>query len=110
MRNTTKAAQRLTKGGSGWSDGYHLAYDAVLHDPSTRAKYPVAMQDGTPIAGKHPPAGPISGIVLAAGRTLTTWATFAVPAELTKVTVELPGAATPWDEVAITAMTRPGGD
>ena len=105
LRNTTKSSQRLTKGGSGWSDGYHLAYDAELLDPSERVKYPVTKdKDGTPLAGKHPPAGPISGIVLGAGRTMTTWATFSVPATVQKVTVDLPGASMPWDNVAITSQ------
>ncbi len=104
LHNTTKTRQRLTKGGSGWSDGYHLAYDAEMLDPSTRVKYTVTKdKGGTPLAGKHPPAGPISGIVLGAGRTLTTWATFSVPAAVHAVTVELPGASQPFDNVAITA-------
>ena len=104
LRNTTKTKQRLTKGGSGWSDGYHLAWDAELLDPAARVKYAVVKdKEGTPLAGKHPPAGPTSGIVLGAGRTMTTWATFSVPAEMQKVTVMLPGASTPFDDVAITA-------
>lgn len=105
LHNTTKASQRLTKGGSGWSDGYHLAYDAELLDPLERVKYPVTKdKEGTPLAGKHPLAGPISGIVLGAGRTMTTWATFSVPAAVQKVTVDLPGASMPWDNVAITSQ------
>lgn len=105
LRNTTKASQRLTKGGSGWSDGFHLAYDAELLDPLERMKYPVTKyKEGAPLAGKHhPPAGPASDIVLGAGKTMTTWATFSVPAAVQKVTVDLPGASLPWDNVAITS-------
>ena len=96
LRNSTKTAQRLTKGGSGWSDGYHLSYDAELLEEGSRTPIPVAKDSkDNLLAAKHPPAGPISGIVLPASKTLTTWARFVVPAAATKVTVTLPGAATP---------------
>ena len=103
MRNKTGKPQRLTKGGSGWSDGYHLSYDAELLEQGSRTPIPVAKDDkDTLLAAKHPPAGPISGIVLPANKTLTTWARFTVPAATSKATVTLPGASTPWDNVAIT--------
>jgi len=46
LRNKSKQDQRLTKGGSGWSDGYHLAYDASLQDIGARMKFPVAKDSG----------------------------------------------------------------
>jgi len=103
LRNKSKQERRLTKGGSGWSDGYHLAYDASLQDMGARVKFPVAKDTGgTPLAGKHPTAGPTRGIWLKAGKTMTTWAKFLVPASTTTVNVTLPGAATPWNNVKIT--------
>ena len=102
LRNKSKQDQRLTKGGSGWSDGYHLAYDASLQDMSARVKFPVAKDsEGTPLAGKQPTV-PYKGIWLKAGKTTSTWAKFLVPASTTQVDVSLPGASAPWNNVAIT--------
>ncbi len=102
LRNKSKQDQRLTKGGSGWSDGYHLAYDASLQDIGARMKFPVAKDsEGTPLAGKQPTV-PYKGIWLKAGKTTSTWAKFIVPASTTRVDVTLPGASAPWNNVAIT--------
>lgn len=102
LRNKSKQDQRLTKGGSGWSDGYHLAYDASLQDMAARVKFPVAKDsEGTPLAGKQPTV-PYKGIWLKAGKTTTTWAKFLVPASTTSVDVTLPGASAPWNNVKIT--------
>lgn len=101
LRNKSKQDQRLTKGGSGWSDGYHLAYDASLQDMGARVKFPVAKDsDGTPLAGKQATV-PYKGIWLKAGKT-TTWAKFIVPSSTTRVNVTLPGASAPWNNVTIT--------
>lgn len=102
LHNKSKQDQRLTKGGSGWSDGYHLAYDASLQDMAARVKFPVTKDSGgTPLAGKQPTV-PYKGIWLKPGKTMTTWAKFLVPASTTTVNVTLPGAAMPWNNVKIT--------
>ena len=96
-------SSRLTKGGSGWSDGYHLAYDASLQDMAARVKFAVAKDtEGTPLAGKQPTV-PYKGIWLKAGKTMTTWAKFIVPTSTTTVDVTLPGASMPWNNVQISA-------
>ena len=102
LRNKSKQDQRLTKGGSGWSDGFHLAYDASLQDMGARMNFPVAKDSGgTPLAGKHPTV-PYKGIWLKPGKTMTTWAKFLVPVSTTTVNVTLPGAVMPWNNVKIT--------
>ena len=101
LRNKSKQDQRLTKGGSGWSDGYHVAYDASLQDLGARVKLPVANDTkGTLLAGKQPTV-PYKGIWLKAGKTTTTWAEFIVPSSTTRVDVTLPGASAPWNNIAI---------
>ena len=103
IRNSTAKPQRLTKGGKGWSDPFHLSYDASLLDTSSRIAFHVTKNTkGNLLAARHPTAGPTAGIVLPANKTLTTWAQFSVPASTSKVTVTLPGAPLPWDAVAIT--------
>jgi hypothetical protein len=83
---------------------YQLVWDAEVIDLASRTRFKVASDPKTriPVAAKHDPPRASQGVGLAAGRTLTTWAKFLVPANVTKVTVTLPGAARPWDSVTIT--------
>jgi hypothetical protein len=103
LKNTTKSAQVLTKGqGASWSDKYKLAYDAVLIDPDGRLRIKVAKDTkGNLVAAEHHPEMRAHGIVLGAGKTMTTWAKFIAPPSTTKVTVQLPGASLPWENVAV---------
>jgi hypothetical protein len=84
---------------------YQLVWDAEVIDLASRTRFKVASDPKTriPVAAKHDPPRASQGVGLAAGRTLTTWAKFIVPASVTKVTVTLPGAAQPWENVAIGA-------
>ncbi len=103
LKSTSKIPQLLTDGNGGsWSDAYKLSYDANLLDAAARLKIKVAKDDkGNLVAGKHTPDLRAGGIVLGAGKTLTTWAKFIAPEKTTKVTVELPGATMPWENVAV---------
>lgn len=100
--NKNKAPQQLAKGGQGWSDAYRLAWDAEVLDLATRTRYRVAQdQERRPVAAKHEVGVGRQGILVAGNRTLKTWAKFLVPASVTRVTVTIPGAATPWENVPI---------
>jgi hypothetical protein len=83
---------------------YQLVWDAEVFDLTSRTRFKVASDPKTriPVAAKHDPPRASQGVGLAAGRALTTWAKFVVPANVTKVTVSLPGAAQPWENVTIT--------
>ena len=83
---------------------YQLVWDAEVIDLGSRTRFKVASDPKTriPVAAKHEPPRASQGLGLAAGRTLVRWAKFLVPAGVTKVTVSLPGAAKPWENVAIT--------
>ena len=102
IMNRGKTPQQFDKM-SGWV-GYQLVWDAEILDLASRTKYRVAHEQKTqtPVAAKHDPARASKGVSLAAGRTLNVWAKFLVPAAVTSVTVTLPGAAKPWENVAIT--------
>jgi hypothetical protein len=84
---------------------FQLVWDAEVIDLASRTRFKVASDPKTriPVAAKHDPPRAGQGVGLAAGRTLTTWAKFLVPANVTKVTVSLPGAAQPWENVTIAA-------
>ncbi|HEY7461190.1 MAG TPA: hypothetical protein VIC59_04885 [Gemmatimonadota bacterium] len=103
--NSSEAPQQLTKGGAGpaWA-AYRLCWDAELRDDASGTGYPVARNEKTqaPMAAKHEPASASKGLWIGPGKTLKTWAKFPVPAEVSKVTVTLPGASQPWEDVAIT--------
>jgi hypothetical protein len=100
--NRSKAPQQFDK--MAGLAAYQLVWDAEVIDLASRTRFKVASDPKTriPVAAKHDPPRASQGIGLEAGRTLTTWAKFLVPANVTKVTVSLPGAAKPWENVAIT--------
>lgn len=101
-QNNNKAAQQISKGGFGWSDGYQLTYDAEVLDMGSRTKFKVAKDTkGVPLAAKHDTVSPTKGIRIMPGKSLETWAKFLAPASVSKVTVILPGASRPWENVAI---------
>jgi hypothetical protein len=103
LRNTTEKPQLLTKGtGGSWADKYKLAYDANLLDTAARVRMKVAKDTkGNLIAAEHIPDHRAGGIVLGAGKTMTTWAKFIAPESTTAVSVDLPGATMPWENVAV---------
>lgn len=101
-KNQGKKAQQLTRAGSGPPSEFRLAWDAELVDLGSRTRYQVARTGQELVAAKHVPRTPIDGVSLAPGKTLVTWAKFLVPADVGKVTVTLPGASRPWENVAIT--------
>ena len=100
--NRSKTPQKFAKM-SGWA-GYQLVWDAEVLDLASRTRYRVASDEKTrtPVAAKYEPPRASQGLTLDAGRTLSVWAKFLVPANVTKVTVTLPGASQPWENVAIT--------
>jgi hypothetical protein len=101
--NRSKTAQQFDK--MNGVAAYQLVWDAEVIDLASRTRFKVASdpRTRTPVAAKHEPPRASQGVGLAAGRTLTTWAKFLVPANVTNVTVSLPGAAKPWENVAIGA-------
>ena len=103
LTNTTRKPQLLTKGNGGaWSDKYKLAYDAKLTDATARVLMKVAKDDkGHLLAAEHGPDLRAGGIVLGAGKTITTWAKFIAPPTTSVVSVDLPGATMPWENVAV---------
>lgn len=103
LKNSTQKPQLLTKGtGGAWADKYKLAYDANLIDTAGRVRMKVAKDNkGHLIAAEHAPDHRAGGIVLGAGKTMTTWAKFVAPENTTTVSVDLPGATMPWENVAV---------
>lgn len=103
VRNTTAKPQLLTKGtGAAWADKYKLAYDANLIDTVARVRMKVAKDNkGHLIAAEHTPDHRAGGIVVGPGQTLTTWAKFIVPETARAVSVDLPGATMPWENVPV---------
>ena len=101
MLNRSKTAQQFERM-TGLAS-YQLSSGAAVLDLATRTKYPVARDEktSTPVAAKHDPPRASQGLALRAEGTLVTWAKFLVPASVTKVTVTLPGAAMPWENVPI---------
>ena len=101
--NRSKTAQQFDK--MAGLAAYQLVWDAEVIDLASRTRFKVASDPKTriPVAAKHDPPRASQGVGLAAGRTLTAWAKFVVPANVTTVTVSLPGAAKPWENVAIGA-------
>jgi hypothetical protein len=83
---------------------YQLVWDTEVVDFASRTRFKVASdpKTRTPFAAKHAPARLSQGLALDAGKTLVTWAKFLVPGSVTTVTVSLPAAAQPWENVAIT--------
>jgi hypothetical protein len=104
LRNTSTKPQLLTKGtGGSWGDKFKLSWDAKLTDASARKLMKVARGDkGTLLAAEHIPDHRAGGIVLGAGKSMTTWAKFIAPESTTAVSVDLPGATMPWENVAVT--------
>jgi hypothetical protein len=100
--NRSKTAQQFDK--MNGVAAYQLVWDAEVIDLASRTRFKVASdpKTRTPVAAKHEPPRASQGVALQAGRNLVTWAKFLVPASVTKVTVSLPGAAKPWENVAIT--------
>jgi hypothetical protein len=100
--NKSKTTQQFAK--MAGHAAYQLVWDAEVIDMASRTRFKVASDPKTriPVAAKHTPARASQGLALEAGKTLATWAKFLVPASVTKVTVSLPGAAQPWENVAIT--------
>jgi hypothetical protein len=101
--NGGKTAQPLSQGGAGaaWV-AYRLSWDAELLDMASGTKYRISrdMKTQTPMAAKHTP-GSRGAIMLAGGQTLKTWAKFSLPDSVTKVTVTIPGASEPWENVEV---------
>lgn len=100
--NRSKTPQHFKK--MNGQAGYQLVWDAEVLDLASRTRYKVARDTKTqiPVAAKHEPARASQGLSLDGGKTLVTWAKVLVPASVTKVTVTLPGAAQPWENVTIT--------
>jgi hypothetical protein len=100
-RNKTAQPKKLGEsfGGMGSSEAYSLVWHAYLVDGRNRMKYPVVKDTrGEPVAGKH---GPGKVVMLGPKKTLGTWAKFiAVPAEVTKISVFIPGVQ-PFEDVPI---------
>ncbi len=100
-RNKTDQPKKLGASfrGMGWSEPFSLVYDAYLVDARNRMKYVVVRDTrGDLVAGKH--AGR-KVVVLEPRKTLGTWAKFmAVPAEVSKISVFIPGTQ-PFEDVAI---------
>jgi hypothetical protein len=100
-RNKTDQPKKLGASfkGMGWSEPFSLVYDAYLVDARNRMKYPVVRDTrGDLVAGKH---GGRKVVVLEPRKTLGTWAKFmAVPAEVSKISVFIPGTQ-PFEDVAI---------
>jgi len=103
LKNTTQKPQLLTKGtGGSWADKWKLAYDANLTDVKARVRMKVTKDNnGLLLAAEHTPDHRAGGIVLGAGKTMTTWAKFIAPETTTAVSVDLPGATMPWENVAV---------
>lgn len=103
LKNTTATPQVLTNGtGGSWGDRYKLAWNANLLDAAGRKKFNVAKDtDGKLVSATHQPDHRAGGIVLGAGKSITTWAKFIAPPTTTKVSVDLPGATMPWENVAV---------
>ncbi|MDQ2979337.1 MAG: hypothetical protein M3R62_08955 [Acidobacteriota bacterium] len=100
FKNTSKQPQILAKT-DGALDNYKLSHGANLIDAAGRVRMKVAKDTGGHIlAAEHKPYQR-SLIVLDAGQTLTTWAKFVVPETTTAVSVDLPGATMPWENVAV---------
>ena len=100
--NRSKTAQQFDK--MNGVAAFQLVWDAEVIDLASRTRFKVASdpKTRTPVAAKHEPPRASQGVALQAERTLVTWAKFLVPANVTKVTVSLPGAAKPWENVPIT--------
>jgi hypothetical protein len=98
--NRSDEKKRLTSERTGWLDPYRLASDAYMLDTANRIKYTVLVDDSKhPIAGRHGQQN--SYIFVGPKQSLVTWAKFPAPAaDVTKVTVNIPGAA-PFEDVAL---------
>jgi hypothetical protein len=103
LKNTIDKPQILTKGNGGaWSDKFKLAYDANLTGMAARVRMKVAKDDkGNLLAAAQTPDLRAGGIVLGAGKTMTMWAKFVAPETTTSVSVDLPGATMPWENIAV---------
>ncbi len=98
--NRSGEKKRLTSQRTGWIDPYRLSSDAYVLDTVNHTKFTVLL-DATkhPVAGTH--GGQNSYIWLDPHGTLTTWAKFpAPPADVTTVTVSIPGTE-PFEDVPI---------
>src|SRR5262245_30020809 len=100
--NRSKTTQQFDK--MNGVAAFQLVWDAEVIDMASRTRFKVASdtKTRTPVAAKHEPPRASQGVALQAGRNLVTWAKFLVPGNVTKVTVSLPGAAKPWENIAIT--------
>ena len=103
IKNTSGKPQVLTKGNGGsTSDKYKLVSEASLIDAVGRVRMDVAKDTrGDIIAAEHTPDILAGGIVLGPGKSMTTWAKFYAPASTSAVSVDLPGATMPWENIAI---------
>jgi hypothetical protein len=101
IRNGGETARQFAK--MAGLAAYQLVWDAEITDSASRTRYKVASDAKTriPVAAKHDPPRASQGVLLPAGKTLTTWARFRVPATVKNVAVALPGAARPWENVTI---------
>jgi hypothetical protein len=102
IMNRSKVAQQFNK--MAGVAAYQLVWDAEVIDLASRTRFKVASdpKTRTPVAAKHEPPRASQGVALQAERNLTTWAKFLVPGNVSKVTVTLPGAAQPWENIPIT--------
>jgi hypothetical protein len=98
--NRSGEKKQLTSERTGWLDPYRLAADAYLLDTANKTKYTVLVDDSKhPIAGRHGQQN--SYIFVGPRQSLVTWAKFPAPAaDVTKVTVSIPGAA-PFEDVPL---------
>jgi hypothetical protein len=104
--NRSKTAQQFDK--MAGVAAYQLVWDAEVVDLASRTRFKVASdtKTRTPFAAKHTPARASQGLGLEAGKTLVTWAKFLVPSSVNTVTVSLPGAAKPWENVPISKASK----
>lgn len=98
--NSNPKKTQLTKG-TGWTDGWKLAWDSYLIDAANKKKYLLLMDsEGKPIAAKH--AGSAGGSInIEPGQSITTWAKYpAPPAGVKKISLYITGAP-PFEDVLI---------
>ena len=98
--NRSQEKKQLTNERTGWLDPYRLAVDAYFLDTANKIKYTVVVDDSKhPIAGRHGQQN--SYIFVGPKQSLVTWAKFpAPPPDVSKVTVNIPGAA-PFEDVPL---------
>jgi hypothetical protein len=99
-RNESSEPQKIgeTFRGMGSSEAYSLVWDSYVADTGSKTKYTVLKDSrGEPVAAAH---GGSKLVTLAPKAALSTWAKFAVPADVKQVTVVVPGVE-PFEDIPI---------